>query len=118
KLMQNTRVNLVDLYEKFIRKKYDIYLKEHENISPNKVGVKQRLEREYKAFKKVHQKLAMFLLFDKNDIKTLLGLSNEQKCKHLLEKVRGRVERNGIIELITPDDIPIFVHKTFAEYLV
>src|SRR5699024_6954139 len=49
--------------------------------------------------------------------KVLLSLENEEKCKNLLEEVRGRVERNGVIESIK-DGTPVFVHKTFAEYLV
>src|SRR5699024_9574769 len=55
-------------------------------------------------------------LFDKNNSQTLLGLRNEQGFENILE-VMGRVERNGVIESIK-DNIPIFVHKTFAEFLV
>src|SRR5699024_12000962 len=85
-LIQNNQVNLVDLYEKFIQKKFDTNLEDKEQIDLSNVWVKQRLEQEYKSFKIDHQKLALFCQFNKSNIQILLGLENEQKCKEILEE--------------------------------
>src|SRR5699024_7531402 len=47
----NNQVNLVDLYEKIIRKKFDINYQEKGKIDISNVSVKQILEREYRSFK-------------------------------------------------------------------
>src|SRR5699024_1579735 len=113
----NNQINLVDLYKKFIKNKFYINYKEKRKIDTNNPLAQQTLEQEYKSFKIDHQKLALFLLFNKRDIQILLGLNNEQGCIRVLEELRGRVEINGIIKSIKYG-LPVFVHKTFAEYLV
>src|SRR5699024_6681034 len=95
------QVKLVKLSDKFITQTFDISVEEKGKIDTKNVWVTQTLlEPGYKQVKIDNQNLALFLLFDISHIQILLGLKNEQKCKEVLEEVKGRAERNGIIESI------------------
>src|SRR5699024_3400733 len=50
-LVQSNQVGLVDLYEKFIQKKFDVSSEEKEKKNTSNVSAKQRLEQECKSFK-------------------------------------------------------------------
>ncbi|WP_410542459.1 ankyrin repeat domain-containing protein [Wolbachia endosymbiont of Tetranychus urticae] len=63
--------------------------------------------------------MALYTLFKVEELKKLFSESEEgilEKVNHLVEMIKNANEKNGIIDRISDDNKPIFVHRTFAEY--
>ncbi|XP_049540330.1 uncharacterized protein LOC125954240 [Anopheles darlingi] len=62
-----------------------------------------------------HELLSLFVLFDKNELKQILSNIEIDEATTYMEEIREAREKTGIIHGIL-DDIPLFIHRTFAEY--
>jgi len=134
----NENIDIIGLYEKFFKKKYEIF-----QIEKNKLDLsKPQLEDNYEKFIDQHLSLALISLFDE-DSNILLReklmqnfkdtnpsvfdiCENENKLKNaLLEQYKTNLANDikkgnlntGIIEQLK-EGKPYFIHRNFAEYLV
>ncbi|XP_049291739.1 uncharacterized protein LOC125768326 isoform X11 [Anopheles funestus] len=64
---------------------------------------------------KRHMLLAMYVIFDAKDRKTLLSEQERKDVKEIMEKVNQAVEKTGIV-LGVQGGVPQFLHRIFAEY--
>jgi hypothetical protein len=110
--MPELQVNLelLELYGRFIERKYDIYQEEKLQIrASNVAGIGQR-ERDLKNVITDHQLLALEVLLTGKEA-TLL--QNNRECSFSSEDLT----RIGIVQ-VSHDGKPHFIHRTFAEYFV
>ncbi|WP_254229470.1 ankyrin repeat domain-containing protein [Wolbachia pipientis] len=113
------KLNLATLYKHFIETKFKEGLrKENPDFDDikDKPRTKKRFEKEKEEFIKNHKILALHTLFKVEELEGLFSKSELQKVDHLIQDIKEADEKNGIIDRISDDGKPIFVHRTFAEY--
>jgi hypothetical protein len=101
------KLDLLELYKKFIDRKYNIYYQEKSKRPAGNVAIEELTKRDFKFLQEVHQKLALQALFTEDDMPFLDNpvFSNEELARI------GIAHRNH-------EDKPQFIHRTFAEYYV
>lgn len=110
-------MDIVYLYKYFVDKKFRIYQEEKNQVDYSKVGIIEDSEILHKTFLEVHQRLSIYTLFSGKFINMLLSVDEIKKTKLLIANTEKGKERTGIIKGIV-QDIPQFIHRTFAEYFV
>jgi ankyrin repeat protein len=113
----NTQLDLNDLYEKFLKKKYEINIKEKNEIDLTKPQNKNELEIKTKIYENEYQIMAVYTIFNENVCEKLLQKDEVQIKKTFIQEFREGHKNIGIIDQIIGDK-PKFIHRTFAEYLV
>jgi len=106
------KFNLLDLFKKFIEKKFYIYFKEKNEMVTTKLEVKSNK----KIYEENHMISALLYLFSRNEFKQLCGKINEsilEETKRFLRE--GKAQQFGIIT-DNSDIKPHFIHRCFAEY--
>jgi hypothetical protein len=103
------KVQLIDMYQKFIDKKLEIYFKEKGKRDESNVTHTGDKEILIKNYMKVHQQLALQLLLSENILKTLPNTKVPEYNDDFLLKI-GLMQKN----YSTID----FIHRTYAEYFV
>lgn len=102
--------SLVKLYDKFLDRKFDIFIEEKlKSLTSNQAAQGVR-NREIKYFRKQHQYLALHLLLSKNDADDLTMILNLKSS----EIEPGEIVRIGVVK--ETDQKLHFIHRTFAEY--
>jgi hypothetical protein len=104
------KLELFELYGRFIERKYDIYQEETLQVSVNKVAAIEHRELDLKNMRKDHQLLALKVLFTEEQV-TLT--ESKSHCTFSVEELT----RIGIVQ-VSDDGKPHFIHRTFAEYYV
>jgi len=110
--MPELKVNLelIELYRRFIGRKYDIYQEEKVQIRVSNVaGIGQR-ERDLKTLREDHQLLALKVLFTEEQVELF---QNNTEISSSTEELT----RIGIVQ-VSDEGKPHFIHRTFAEYYV
>jgi hypothetical protein len=105
-----SKLDLLGLYERFIRRKYDIYQEERSKAKESNVAQRRRRDRDLKYMRNDHQLLALKVLFTE---KELALLQIDRKCAFKDEGLTGF----GIVQ-VSYVGKPHFIHRTFAEYYV
>ena len=106
----NVNLELLELYGRFVERKYDIYQEEKLQIrASNVAGIGQR-ERDLKVVREEHQLLALKVVFTGKEV-TLF--QNIRECLFSTEDLT----RIGIMQ-VSNDGKLQFIHHTFAEYFV
>ncbi|GAB6022758.1 hypothetical protein CHUAL_006852 [Chamberlinius hualienensis] len=113
---QNTPkiITLIDLYEHFLRKKFDLQSNK-DNIDSSKIQNSKMCDQEYKCYIEKHQRAALSpsLFFNKSKCKTLLTWAYGSENEFDLT----RIEAHGIVVSCANNQVE-FIHRTFAEYLI
>jgi hypothetical protein len=104
------KLDLIGLYAKFIKSKYDIYQKYKFQVRINNVIAKEQRARDLRNMTEDHQLLALKVLFTEEQVTLLLNYTQCTFSAKQLEKI-------GIVQ-ISQDDKLHFIHRTFAEYYV
>jgi len=104
------QLDLLELYGRFIERKYDIYQEEKLQVRLSNVAGIGLRERDLKTVREEHQLLALKVLFTEEQL-TLL----ESNCHCSFSK--EELTRIGIAQ-VTYEGAPHFIHRTFAEYFV
>jgi hypothetical protein len=104
------KLDLLDIYEKFIERKYDIFQKEKCKQKVNIVAVKGQRERDLKCVRKGHHLLALKALFTEEQLALFAIKSHSASTEEHLTRI-------GIAESSNGDKVR-FIHRTFAEYYV
>ena len=103
-------LDLLDLYRRFIERKYDIYQMEKFQVPVNNAFAIEQRERDLKDMSEDHQLLALKVLLTEEQV--ALFESNSH-CTFSAEQLT----RIGIVQ-ISDEGKPHFIHRTFAEYYV
>jgi ankyrin repeat protein len=103
-------LDLLELYGRFIERKYDIYQEEKLQARLSNVPVTEQRKHDSKCLREDHQLLALKVLF--NDEQVALFRTNEE-CTFPAEQL----SRIGIAK-VSHDGRANFIHRTFAEYFV
>jgi ankyrin repeat protein len=108
------RLDLVELYELFIQRKHDIFYEE--KMKANKAIPSAEGEKKigYQDFVVTHQKLALMTIFDKEALRKILP---GEDLSDNIKKIQDGEERRGLVDQII-DDVPHFIHLTFAEFFI
>jgi hypothetical protein len=104
------KLELFGLYERFLSRKYDIFVEEKYKISQTTVLAKEDLKQFFKDMREDHQILALNMSFSKDQV-ALLQINSQ--CSSSDEELT----RTGIVQ-ISDDGKLHFIHRTFAEYYV
>jgi hypothetical protein len=101
---------LLELYGRFIERKYDIYQEEKLQVPVNNAAAIEQRERDLKIMKEYYQLLAFKVLFTEEQV---AFLQNNSQCSFSAEELT----RIGIVQ-VGHDGKPHFIHRTFAEFYV
>jgi endo-1,4-beta-D-glucanase Y len=104
------KLELLELYGRFIERKYDIYQDEKLQIRASNVAGKGQRERDLKILREDYQLLALKVLKKK---KKATLFQNARECSFSTEDLT----RIGIVQ-VSHDGKLQFIHRTFAEYYV
>jgi len=104
------KLELLGLYERFIERKYDIYMEENLQVSLNNVAAIALREYHVKTLREDHQLLALKVLLTEEQV---TQLEPKRRCSYSDEEL----SRIGIVQLSHEGKLH-FVHISFAEYLV
>ncbi|GAB6022974.1 hypothetical protein CHUAL_007070 [Chamberlinius hualienensis] len=112
----SVNINLVELYEGFIKEKFILMQEEKQKIERNHPITKRANELLEKQFFIEHQIASVFSLFD-DDVPNKLLLEEEKEMGlNLIACFKMGSENSGLISQIYSGR-PQYVHRTFAEYL-
>jgi ankyrin repeat protein len=108
------KLDLLDLYEKFVEEKYRIYCEEKKEQKLTNVAEQEDNHELYLTFIQKHKKLAFYTLF--SEFKELFSKREIDEIKYLMNTViaEGK-EKKGIIDQVI-EGKPRFIHRTFTEY--
>lgn len=111
--------DLVILYDKFFYNKFhEIRFGEKKpEINNSEVDMKNMIEGVYENSIRNHRILALYALFNNNEVKKLTSLEERKEASKFINDVKLCNEKTGIIEQVVINK-PSFVHRTFAEYFV
>jgi ankyrin repeat protein len=104
------KLDLLELYERFIERKYEIYQEEKLQVSVNNPAAKEQRKRHLKSIREDHQLLALKVLCTEEQV---AQIQNNRECVFSTEQLT----RIGIVQ-VSDDGKPHFIHRTFAEYYV
>ena len=104
------KLELLELYRRFIERKYDIYQEEKLQVSVNKAVATEQREHDLKIMKEDHQLMALKVLFNEEHVALF---HNNSQCTLSGEQLT----RIGIVQ-VRHDGKLHFIHRTFAEYYV
>jgi hypothetical protein len=103
-------IDLLGLYERFIERKYDIYQGGNLQLSLNNAAEIAIREHHLKTLREDHQLLALGVLFTEEQV---TQLETKRHCSYSDEEL----SRIGIVQ-VSEEGKLLFIHRTFAEYLV
>jgi len=104
------KLELFELYGRFIERKYDIFQEEKCIVRVDNVAAIEQRERDLKNMRKDHQLLALKVLFTEEQVALI-----ESKCDSTFSI--EQLTRIGIVQ-VSHGGKPQFIHRTFAEYYV
>ncbi|KAJ8733518.1 hypothetical protein PYW08_001816 [Mythimna loreyi] len=104
-------VNLFEIYERFLEYKLKIRLEEKNHIDLSMPYNRELYKRVYREASDGLKKLAAYVVYNKR----LLNKHELKCCEEIINKVKHGEENTDIICNVV-NDIPIFVHSTFADY--
>uniref|UniRef100_A0A8D8AVC2 (northern house mosquito) hypothetical protein n=1 Tax=Culex pipiens TaxID=7175 RepID=A0A8D8AVC2_CULPI len=108
--IENEQLDLISLYERFIKIKQEVYLRGKCGQDPNHPNFD---DRDYNdKFELKHRRFALVTLFDENILESLLSRNDRQEY---VKSLNETVEKEGIVCKIV-NGKPLFVHLSFAEY--
>lgn len=112
----SNRLDLLSLYECFVKKKfYDILYEEKQGRKIETTAQKQYASENYEKFQERHELLSLAALFQFKDLEELLSSKELLALNASIKKIENSERNEGIIDQII-ETRPIFVHRTFAEY--
>jgi ankyrin repeat protein len=106
-------LNLLQLYDEFVKRKLDIYYKEKRKTDMTNAGVQDDLKEFCETFMRNHMRCGVIAVCPPETVELLEGFQYPKPS--FMKKVASGKEKTGILEEII-DGKPHFIHKTFAEY--
>ncbi|CAD7091469.1 unnamed protein product [Hermetia illucens] len=113
-------LNIITLYEKYIKLKFLIFRGEKMNQDLTNVSVTVDMEDIYPYYLEEHEILALHTFFSEEELRQFYGTKLEEetiKYKQILKNVQAGKQKYGIVFVIDSNDLQ-FIHRTFIEYFV
>jgi len=110
-------INIVMLYDCYVNKKWDIYLSEKTLCDRTNVNVLTDDVVLYDIFINNHKAAALIAILSTQQLEKLNDKNVLKQVADFLQKIEQGLEKTGIITDII-EGRPVFLHRTFAEYLV
>jgi ankyrin repeat protein len=104
------KLDLMELYGRFIDRKYSIYYKEKAKVEPFNMATMEQGERDFKNIQLEHQLLALKVWFTEDQMTFLQSYNHSTFSDEELARI-GIAQRNR-------EGRPHFIHRTFTEYFV
>jgi len=119
KPLLDARLDLIDLYAKFLKNKYEININEKMKLDSSNTKIKEEFIPDMiKKYETEHQLMALYAIFNKQDRELLLNEEQNQIIQRFIQDFKEGKQNIGIIDQIVDNDKPQFIHRTFAEYLI
>jgi ankyrin repeat protein len=109
------RIYLVNLYEKFVERKLDIYLRDKKKPDITNSSVLDDHEYSIPGLLINFEKCALAAILPPPMLESLDNKNIEKEIKSFLERVEKGKDKTGIVMNVV-EGKPQFVHRTFAEY--
>ncbi|XP_063231947.1 uncharacterized protein LOC134536217 [Bacillus rossius redtenbacheri] len=103
------------LYDRFVEKKWDVYLSEKKKEDTSNIGVRHDNEDLKNIFMGNHMMAALLRILSPRDLTSMTYSDLKVKGSRFIGRIEQGYDHTGIILGIT-DGVPRFVHRTFAEY--
>ncbi|CAD7086629.1 unnamed protein product [Hermetia illucens] len=109
--------NKSEMFEMYVKQKYEIFLKDQMRYNQANATAREEAEGAYETFLSRHEKLALWALYNPEDLKQIIKSFEEYKTEvqRLLRKIEVGQYKFGIVFTVV-DGKPQFSHRTFAEY--
>ncbi|PSN34298.1 hypothetical protein C0J52_25668 [Blattella germanica] len=111
------KLDLLELYDTFVEKKFQIYCKEKNKMDITKAGVNDDIENLRENFMNNHMISALKVFLTSEELNSVQGSETKKNSDAFIERIRSGKEKTGIVVQVS-GGIPQFVHRTFAEYFV
>jgi ankyrin repeat protein len=108
----SSKLDLLDLYRRFIDSKYDTYQEEKCGLTLSSVNAIQQREDDVEDTRIVHHRLALQVVFADEEVKFLTS-----GCLKFSDRQLEKTKRIGILQ-VNYEGKHYFIHRTFAEYYV
>jgi hypothetical protein len=109
------RIDLVDLYEKFVERKLHVYLTEKQKANITNSSVQDDHEDLKHTYLNNFEKSALVAILPPPMLKLLHNKKIEEEIQPFLGRVQAGKDKRGIVMDVI-EGKPQFVHRTFAEY--
>jgi hypothetical protein len=109
------RIDLVNLYEKFVERKLHIYLTEKQKADTTNSCVQDDHEDLKDIYLKTFEKCALVSILPPSILKSLHNKQIEKEIEQFLGRVQAGKDKRGVVMDVI-EGKPYFVHRTFAEY--
>jgi ankyrin repeat protein len=109
------RIDLVNLYEKFVERKLHIYLTQKQKADTTNSCVQDDHEDLKHIYLKNFEKCALVAILPPTLLKSLHNKQIEKEIELFLGRVQAGKDKRGVVMNVI-EGKPYFVHRTFAEY--
>jgi ankyrin repeat protein len=110
-------INLFMLYDFYLKKKWDIYLSDKKYSDRTNVNAITDDDALYDIFMDNHKAAALMAILSTQNLEKLKDKNVLKKGSDFVQKINQGLEKTGIITNVI-EGRPVFLHRTFAEYLV
>jgi hypothetical protein len=109
------KIDLVNLYERFVERKLHIYLTEKQKADATNSCVQDDHEDLKRIYLKNFEKCALVAILPPSMLKSLHNKQIEKEIEQFLGRVQAGKDKRGVVMNVI-EGKPYFVHRTFAEY--
>jgi hypothetical protein len=111
----HSKIDLFNLYERFVERKLHIYLTEKQKPDTNNPYVLNDHELLKQIYLENFEKCALAAILPTAMLEAVDGKNIEEEIQPFLDRVQAGKDKTGIVMNVV-DGKPQFVHRTFAEY--
>ena len=108
-------INVVMLYDRYVGKKWDIYLSDKRASDRTNVSVQTDDVELHKTFIHNHTAAALVVILSTQQLEKLADKTMTERAREFLQKITETKEKTGII-IDVIEGQPVFQHRTLAEY--
>jgi ankyrin repeat protein len=110
-------INILMLYDRYVEKKWNIYLSEKKLSDRTNVNVLTDDEALYNIFIDNHKAAALVAILSPQHLEKISDKSVLEKGAAFVQRIKQGLEKTGIINDII-EGRPVFLHRTFGEFFV
>ncbi|XP_035917856.1 uncharacterized protein LOC118515272 [Anopheles stephensi] len=115
-VFSNVKLQSFEIIKSFVDKKLEILHIDKSELTmaaTKNIHVNRKIKQFNKQFERVHAIMAIYVLFDKKYVDKIVS---KQELLDIMEEIEQGDQKTGII-VGFKNNIPLFAHKTFAEYM-
>ncbi|XP_069687335.1 uncharacterized protein [Periplaneta americana] len=109
------KINLIEIFEKFVQFKYDLFTEKKMKIDLSNVAFKSTFGKYYKDYDQKHAVCSLAILVPESDKRIVRPKEIWNNVNEVIHEVEREIFRIGIIDGVMSNK-PHFIHRSFAEY--